>query len=197
MSLGSALYRLFLDPLLIPLRKSVAGQISDRSSVLEIAFGTGHQARILAGRIDRYRGVELNRNRAASARRRFRRFDHLIFEQGDGRHLPDLTDQSFDFAVISLALHEMPGENRLPILLEMKRCAKTLILADYASPLPRNSSGGILHAVEFLAGGDHYAGFRSFQASGGLDALLEQAGLRAAGESRVFQGGIRIISAVQ
>jgi len=199
MNIGYSFYRYILDPLLVSLRNRVFHAVPEGVSLLEVACGTGDMGFRLAPKLSRYRGVDLNGDMTRGSRKRLAESylaDRMEFHNGDGSRLPMIEDKSFDTALISLALHEMPPESRLPVIREMMRCAGELILVDYASPLPGNYKGRILHFVEFLAGGDHYRGFLSYQAQGGLDRLMEEAGLRSQGESFAIGGGIRIVRAV-
>ena len=76
----------------------------------------------------------------------------------------------------------------------MKRCSRKVLIVDYSSPLPSNLAGTILHFVEFLAGKDHYGGFRSYQSQRGLDPLLDAAKLAIEEESSGLSGGVRIVT---
>jgi len=173
--------------------------IPENSSLIEIASGTGDLAFKLAPKLSHYVGIEKSESMARGSQSRLARkngYDYMQFMHGDGARLDGLVDKSFDLALISLALHEMPRESRLPVLKEMKRCAQELILIDYAAPLPKNLKGSILHFVEFLAGGDHYRGFKSYQQQGGLDKLITEAGLSITREDSSLDGGIRIVKVI-
>ena len=199
MGIGYSFYRHFLDPLLISLRTHVYHAVPEGASLLEVASGTGDMGFRLAPRISTYLGVDKSEDMVQGSKNRLSRMKPsypMDFQHGDGSRLDHLGDNSFDMAMISLALHEMPPENRLPVLEEMKRCAGELLLVDYASPLPGNLKGCILHFAEYLAGGDHYRGFLSYQKQGGLDGLMDEAGLRSVAESSAIGGGIRVVRAV-
>ncbi len=199
MGIGYSFYRHILDPLLVSLRSRVFHAVPEGFSLLEIASGTGDMGFRLAPRVSSYLGVDKSDEMIRGSKGRLSRMKarrHMDFQNGDGSRLPHLEDNSFDMAMISLALHEMPPESRLPVLAEMKRCAGELLLVDYASPLPPNLKGHILHFAEFLAGGDHYRGFLSYQKRGGLDGLMLEAGLLPVAESTAIGGGIRVVRAV-
>ena len=195
MSIPCSFYRGFIDPLLQPLRRRIVSLIPDGSSVLEAACGTGEQSLILADKARRVVGFDYNPKMAECARRRIShlREHHLSFLEADARALPFFTDGEFDVATITLALHEMHIDARLPVLRELSRTAGSLLIADYASPLPRTHIGRFTRIIEWLAGRDHYAGFKSYQRTGGLDTLVQEAGLEIIDERSALRGIVRIL----
>ncbi len=195
MSIPCSFYRGFIDPLLQPLRRRIVSLIPDGSSVLEAACGTGEQSLILADKARRVVGFDYNPKMAECARRRISHIpDHqLSFLEADARSLPFITDGEFDVATITLALHEMHIDARLPVLRELSRTAGSLLIADYASPLPRTHIGRFTRIIEWLAGRDHYAGFKSYQRTGGLDTLVQEAGLEIIDERSALRGIVRIL----
>ena len=81
---------------------------------------------------------------------------------------------------------------RIPVLLEMRRIAQQLIIVDWEagqSTLWRRISTDF---VERLAGRDHYRGYRSFTANGGIPALLDQTGLSVIEEQETSKGTMRL-----
>ena len=199
MGIGYSFYRFVLDPLLASLRSRVFHAVPEGISLLEVASGTGDMGFRLSPRLSSYLGVDKSPSMTQGSLARLARAGlrgNMEFQNGDGSRLKHVGDKAFDMAMISLALHEMPPESRLPVISEMKRCAGELLLVDYASPLPGNLKGRILHFVEFLAGGDHYRGFLSYQKQGGLDRLMKEAGLVSVGETAAIGGGIRVVRAV-
>ncbi|MCF7944201.1 MAG: class I SAM-dependent methyltransferase [Spirochaetia bacterium] len=194
MSVTCHFYRLFIDPLLKHLRKDIAEMIPEGSSVIELGSGTGTQSLLFSETCSRVVGVDINSAMAscASSRLKTGSHDHISFIHGDGRNLHFADAYEFDIATISLALHEMPEEYRLPILLEMSRTAERLIIADYSSPLPNNMQGKGAFIIERLAAGDHYRGFRNYQRNGGLEQLIEAAGLKLLQTKKSLKGVITI-----
>ena len=90
-------------------------------------------------------------------------------------------DARFDLVIASMVLHEVPEEAREPLVREMVRVLKPgrrLLLIDFRFGSLRGWRGRIVRVVlpviERLAG--HYRHYRTFQAAGGLPALVEQAG---------------------
>jgi len=188
-------YSLFIDPILKSLRTAVSGLVSPGSTIIDFACGTGNQAVLLAQQGHTVTGIDVNSELIFQASSRIMDKDkqNLSFRACDGRNIDFVQDRAYGYATISLALHEMPIEMRVPVLLEMRRVAEHLIIADYASPLPKNLSGVITLCIEFLAGKTHFNGFKTFQKAGGLDALVKEAGLSVTEEHRVLNGIIRVL----
>ncbi len=86
-------------------------------------------------------------------------------------------DDSFDAAILSLVVHESPAGS-LPLLLEALRVARRLVILDWRMPERNLDLPGqlIAHAIERLAGKDHYRRFRRFAAGGWLRGALADAG---------------------
>jgi len=107
-------------------------------------------------------------------------------------------DDSFDFASISMSLHETESTERDTIISEMKRVVKVegaLILIDYKVPLPFIPSSYTSRVVELVAGREHNRYFREYMRQGGLEGLLDKHGLRA--EKRAQLGPMWMIKATR
>ena len=105
---------------------------------------------------------------------------NVSFQLANATNLP-FPDGYFDYASISLGLHDKEKSIRYQIISEMKRVIKqdgALILIDFQVPLPRNVWGVSARAIEFLAGGSHYQSFKDYLANGGLEDILKNHGLR-------------------
>ncbi len=175
-------YGYVMEPLLRGLHRRIAKQEPLRGRVLDAGCGTGGLALALADTCDEVVGMDLSPRhvRFAERQRRRRGASNVRFEVGDVSHLPDFGDASFDAATLVMALHEMPTAARAPVLQELARVARRVVVVDFQVPMPRNLAGWRNRAIERLAGGEHYQGFRDFTARGGLSALVEEAGLVAA-----------------
>ena len=105
---------------------------------------------------------------------------NVSFQLADAANLP-FPDGYFDYATVSFGLHDKEKPVRYQIISEMKRVVKqdgSLILIDYQIPFPRNAWAVFARVIEFLAGGSHYRGFKDYLASGGLEDILKNHGLR-------------------
>ncbi len=187
-------YRTFIDPLLRPLRVELASLVPGGASVLEAACGTGSQSLLLARKAGRVLGFDYSPSAVECAKARIPgSSDNLSFQEADARSLPFISDDEFDYATITLALHEMNPANRVPVLKELSRTAPQLLIADYAAPLPSTFAGWFTRMIEKMAGKEHFAGFCDYQDARGLDSLLEDAGLEIVEENLVLGGIGRIV----
>jgi len=173
------LYHLAVDPALARARRLVRDQVRRGSALIDMGCGTGALLFSLADRCPGLVGVERSGRMWAYGRRRAQALglSRIRFLQGDATRLDSLSDGSFDYASATMVFHEMEREKRLPLLKEMRRLARSLIIVDYRVPLPAGLSGILIHLIEGLVGRDHYRNFRSFVDLGGLAPLLMKQGL--------------------
>jgi hypothetical protein len=59
------------------------------------------------------------------------------------------------------------------------RVARKTIILDSNTPLPKNAVGLVIRMMDATFGRDHYDNFKSYLASGGIDGILERAGLKS------------------
>lgn len=172
-------YSSFLDPLLKRMREKVAAQISNNETVIDIACGTGAQVFRLAERARRVVGVDLSESMIEYANKQGEKqsVENVAFVVADATKCLPFADNEFDVATMSLALHQFPPEIYTPVLGEMKRISKRIILVDYAVPLPNNFLGWASKIIEFLAGREHNRCFRRYYKIGGLESISTKNGL--------------------
>ncbi len=196
-NLGPLLYELLIDPITQGVREALASMIPSGSSVVDLGCGTGALAFLLAQEATKVVGVDLSPALIAWAekKRRKKKLAHVSFINADASSLRGFPPLSFDFAVLSLILHEVPEEQRAPLLREAKRVAQEVIIADYHVPLPWNLAGLSARAIESLAGPNHFKGFLSFIGRGGVSALLPDAQLEAQDDKKVLGGAVVVVKA--
>jgi ubiquinone/menaquinone biosynthesis C-methylase UbiE len=105
---------------------------------------------------------------------------NVSFQLADATKLPFLNGY-FDYASISLGLHDKGKLTRYKIISEMKRVVKqngALILIDFQVTLPKNVWGMSARVIEFLAGWSNYQSFKDYLANGGLEDIMKNHGLR-------------------
>jgi len=107
--------------------------------------------------------------------------------------LKNYAPKSFDYAIVSMSLHDMPRIFRLPLVKELARVAKTVIAIDYSRSMPFNFAGLRNRMIEFLAGAEHFANFREFLREGGLEALVTGANLEIESTKYVDKECVTII----
>ena len=157
-------YAKYLDPWAGELRKMISEHIQDNSTVIDIGCGTGALAFELAKKCTKVVGVELSRKMLCYAYEQKQKGDypHVLFYHADGSMLTDVTDEKFNYATISFVLHEMSPQERHKTVQQMKDIARTLIIADYAVPQPKNIWGFLNTLSELLGGPSHFKGYWSF-----------------------------------
>jgi SAM-dependent methyltransferase len=171
-----AFYAWVLDPILKEVRNQILSQIPKDTYVVDMACGTGALAFELAKMGNRVIGVELSKAMHHYSQQKLSKIplSNLEFCYGDATNLPEFKTHQFDYAIFSMTLHEMPPTIRLQALQEAKRISKSIIIADYINPMPLNLSGLLVRIAEFFAGQQHYKGYKDYQRTGGLAALLQK-----------------------
>lgn len=171
-------YQYFIDPRFREIREAVVSHVEEGARVLDIACGTGALAFALAQKGVQVTGIDLSAKMVAHAehRRVVSGAQNPRFIHGDAAQLSG-QGQGYDYAVISMALHEMTPDLRLEVIRKAKRLAVQVILADYTSPLPVTLAGIRVRVGEFFSGVDHFQSFLSYQRNNGLDFILAKTDL--------------------
>jgi ubiquinone/menaquinone biosynthesis C-methylase UbiE len=190
-------YEILFDRALKEVRNIIVEQIEPGSLVVDIACGTGSLVFDLAEKCKSVTGVELSSKMVEHAKHRqeLNGKHNANFVHGDATSLPTFKDKEFDYLTISMVLHEMPSDLRLQVLSEAKRIAKKIIIADYVVPQSFSFAGIRIRIVEFLAGIDHFRGFRDFQKNNGIDYLLSESQLSIIFKEINKNGTIRVVVA--
>lgn len=177
-------YETLVDPLLRDIRKYTPEFSGMRAGdkAIDVCCGTGAQVLEYGRRGIVATGIDISLSMLKIATRNVRRQKavNVSFQLANATILP-FPDGYFDYASISLGLHDKEKPIRYQIISEMKRVVKqdgALILIDFQVPLPRNVWAVSARAIEFLAGRAHYQGFRDYLANGGLEDILKNHGLR-------------------
>jgi len=183
-------YETLVDPLLRDLRKFTPefSSMKTGDKVIDVCCGTGAQVLEYGQRGIIATGIDSSQDmlKIATRNRMRRKAANVSFQLADAANLP-FPDGCFDFATISFGLHDKEKPIRYQIISEMRRVVKqdgVLILIDFQVPLPKNIWAVFARAIELLAGGSHYQGFKDYLANGGLEDILQNRGLRE--ECRVY-----------
>lgn len=149
-------------------------------TVLDVCTGTGEIALRCARRGAAVTGVDVTPEMLAKGRSKAARSERtsaVAFELMDARELA-FPDRSFDVAVISFALHDMPRAVRLQVLREVIRVtAGRVVILDYDLPraaLARRLASSLIALFET-------AYFTTFAREGLMSLLAELKIVRAAG----------------
>jgi len=167
-------YSTVIDPILAPIRKRIANEIEPNQKIIDIACGTGAQAFELAKISSKITGIDLSESMINYAKSSClkKEVSNAEFIVCDAANLLMFAENDFDVAIMSLALHQFSPEIYSPILNEMKRVARKIIIVDYAVPLPKNYTGIGSRVAEFLAGKEHNKNFKQYCQHGGLNSIL-------------------------
>lgn len=188
-SFKGILYQLLIDPLISGLRGSVAAHAGPSDRVIDIACGTGALTMAMAGRAAHATGIDLSEDMIITARRTAERrgITNVTLALHDASDLSCYSDNEFDVAVASMAMHQFEAGLAVKILAEMDRIAKRVIIADYNCPMRRNLPAAVAWSIEWMAAGDHYRNFSIYMQNGGMPWLAGRAGLTM--ESVETRGG--------
>ena len=157
--------------------------------VIDVATGTGGQARAFSAAGATVLGIDLSPRMLAIARRKARSTD-IRFVEADATALP-AEDASFDAACVSFALHEMPATVRERAVAEMVRVTRPggkIIVVDYGLPRGRWWRA-IVERFVHLYERDHYPEF----VHSDVNHLLARAGIAVRKDQRAVLGATRIL----
>jgi ubiquinone/menaquinone biosynthesis C-methylase UbiE len=176
-------YETLVDPLLRDLRKFTPefSGMKAGDKVIDVCCGTGAQVLEYGRRGIVATGIDISPGmlKIATRNRMRQKAVNVSFQLADATDLP-FPDGYFDYATVSLGLHDKEKPVRYQIISEMKRVVKqegALILIDYQVPLPDNLWAASARVIEFLAGVSHYQAFKDYLANGGLEDILKNHGL--------------------
>lgn len=173
---GSFFHR-FLDPQLAENRRMAIDFITEGSSVLDLACGTGQLCfELKENKHCNVAGVDLSR-RMIDFARRINPYQDIEFVYEDATDLHTFKDNSFDFATMLMIMHELQRPQQISVLKEALRVARRGIIIDSVVPLPKNAEGIGYRIVEGTIGHDHYPNFKAFLANGGIRGILQESGI--------------------
>lgn len=173
------------------LRRKVArlAGVSVGTRAIDIATGTGAQARAFDDRGAHVVAIDLSPRMLAIAKRKHHDRD-IEFREADATDLP-LPDASFDVSCVSLGLHEMPPSVRARVVGEMARVTRpggTIVIVDFVLPRNRVWRWLVYHVIKLFER-DHYPDFVHCD----LAALLAEFGISVRDEHRVLLGAVRVL----
>lgn len=193
---SAAIYDRLIEPMQAGVRRVALELVPPRPEwhVLDVGCGTGTAIAQYVGAGCAVSGVDVSPAMLEKATARLG--DGADLRLTDGRQLPFDTGH-FDLAATSMVLHEIAAVEREGFLAEMARVVKPdgrLLLIDFRFGSLRGWKGPTLRAVsetiERFSG--HYSEYRSFKASGGVPAVVAEAGLGIEREKIVAGGNIAI-----
>lgn len=196
-------YETLVDPLLKEVRKFIPefSGIKAGDKIIDVCCGTGAQVFEYGRRGVAAIGIDINPDMLKIAIKNLKKQKkaNVSFQLADAANLP-FPDGYFNYASISLGLHEKEKTKRYQIISEMKRVVTqdgTLIFIDYQVPLPGHAYAVFAKALEFFAGGPHYRYFKEYLASGGLQDMLTHNGLHEESRTNLMSGLLTAVKAVR
>jgi ubiquinone/menaquinone biosynthesis C-methylase UbiE len=176
------------------IRQDVAAEVknSGSRSVIDLCCGTGKQLVYLrnAG-IRKVAGVDISENMLSQARRNG--VEHLCFMMDASE--TNFANSSFDSAILSFVLHETREDMAFALMSEAIRIVRRngkIIIVDYNTDSKAWFPGKIMtHAVERVAGGNHYSNYRNYMKTRLPVRLFK--GLRLKSAKRYFFGSVKML----
>lgn len=190
-------YAKFIDSDTAPLRDKILDFMEDGRRIIDVGCGTGGFALKIAPRCRYVLGVDVSEKQIAAARQRKEKsgLRNVEFRHLNAAALGQAVQEEFDYATLSLIIHEIPQQERLQILRTVQQVAEKVIILDYNTPQPFSIWGAAIRMIEFLAGREHYRNFRGFVRQGGLPKLCQEAGIAVQQEKINRAGVFRIVVA--
>lgn len=181
--MSALLYSMTVDRVMAGIRARVPDfcEMNAGDTVLDVCCGTGAQSFRYASRGIISWGIDVDPAMIDFAEKRKERLEmkNIFFQTASAMDLP-FKQGTFDYASISMALHEKERSSRDGVISEMRRVVKqsgVLVIVDYRVPYPQDAFGRVAGLVEQMAGRDHFRCFREFIEDGGVDSLLRRHGL--------------------
>ncbi len=176
----SSLYRIFIDPALSPSHEIVKSIIGKNKKIIDIACGTGSLVFKLAPNAKYIIGIDLSVQmikQAIKSRNKFS-FNNTKFLVHDALKLDSVIKEKYNYATLSMAVHQFPMETGLNILNKLKIHVNQIIIFDYNFKMKSNILKKIVYIMERIAGREHYENFKYYMNTGGLPAILKKLQLK-------------------
>lgn len=187
MEINALIYNKLIDPLLSSLRALVKKQIDKDTSLIDIASGSGELVRSLSNRCREVTGIDLDAGmiRFCNAKVPPEMKERIHFIQLDALSLSEKLNRKYDYASMSMALHQFHSDQRSAILEQALKVSERLIIADYNLNLPRGFKKWLVFAIERMAGKEHYTNFLSFRKEGGVEGIISKNNLKILSEEKI------------
>lgn len=187
-------YARFSDRQMAGLHARLAREAGQHDRVLDACCGTGGLTFRLAQHCKKVVGVDLSpaNIQFAETRKREVGADNIEFLVRDVARIATHVSQPFDLVTVVMALHEMPAEARLPVLNELARVGRRVMVADFNIPMPWNRAGLRNRLIEFSSGPEHFRGFRDYSRRGGLDTLVASSDLECQKKDTLDRGTLTL-----
>ena len=171
--------------------RPVSRYVPENSSVIDIGCGVGSVVSELARKCSRVTGVDLSPKMTDFTRKRIAAagLANVDILTASAAELSSHVSGTYDYAVMTQFLHEIPANVRDLVMSETKKVAGMFVIADFLAPYPDTFQGRMIKFVELSAGKEHNANFRDWVERGGIDGFLKKHGLKVL-EERIFSTGV-------
>ena len=173
----------FYDKLIAPNQDKIFSQIKDiihpQCNVVDVGCGTGRLAYKLSDHCNEIIGVDLSsKNISVALEKKSINHGNINFIHGDIKVISKKLSARVDYSILTYVIHEMPEEERIYLLKDLKSISDKIIVGDYLVPTPKSFWGSINIIVEYLAGSDHFNNFKNYVKNGGINYLAKEANLK-------------------
>ncbi len=174
----AAIYDLLFSRALRDIRNNICTFITHcrARNVIDLCCGTGEQLQMLSKEDILLTGVDSSPAMLARARKRCHKSIHYL--EADASQV-QLSDASYDAAIISFALHEKTALQHTAIFREACRLLRPeghIIIADYSHPpsglIPLLLGSIVVPAIERAAGINHYHNYQDWMQNGALEGFF-------------------------
>ena len=178
------IYAKVIDTNQLPFRNKILDFLDKEKNVLDVGCGTGGFTLEIAKKSKNVLGIDISGKQILQAEDRLSNSNltNANFKHVHAANLANEIDLKFDIAVFTFMLHEIDQKDRLTILNEISKLAKTIIILEYNIPHPYNFYGIGSRVIEFLAGWNHFSNFLDFSKRGGINNILEESGFHVTEE---------------
>ncbi len=154
--------------------------IKENSKVIDAGCGTGRLPFQLEDKCSRIDAVDLSQRNINIANKKLNNkpSQKIFFHHNDLSNFLNNCGTHYDYSVMTYVIHEINEDMRENIIKTLADFSDHIIIADYLYPVKRSFWSILNNTVEFVAGKEHYKGFKSFIAAKGLSGLAERTGLK-------------------
>lgn len=172
-------YDLFIAPNQDRLFLQIKELLEPSSTVIDVGCGTGRLAFILADKVSKIVGIDLSQKNIEKAKLKLQKNpnEKISFIHTNIASIIS-KNEKFDYAIMTYVIHEVNEAERVELLKQLSSIANKIIIGDYFVSKSPGLGSKFNELIEFLAGKDHYANYKSYIRRGGIKKIADEAGLK-------------------